>query len=213
MRTRQLFVLLLCASLLCVAFNASHPVADDYWLLDCGNSFDTCGYVDRNGVYRIPRGKYWPCYTDTFRSMAIVSMPYRGFVAIDRNEKILFDVFGFDNAPDEVSEGLFRICKDTLVGYATPEGKIAILPKYRFAMRFSEGLAAFSWVGTSEWDKSHEHQSIRNAKFGYINGKGEVIIQPQFTHALEFENGEARVWIGKASFCIDRTGKRVRDFK
>jgi len=70
---------------------------------------DESGYKNQNGDIVIPSGKYIGCFTDTFRTYAIVVKPNSGFVAIDWQEKILYEVFPFDNGPDEPSDGLFRI--------------------------------------------------------------------------------------------------------
>ena len=56
------------------------------------------------GEIIIPLGKYAICFTDTFRTYAIVLKSHKGFVAIDRQENILYEVFPFDNGPDYTSE-------------------------------------------------------------------------------------------------------------
>src|SRR5689334_17678782 len=66
------------------------------------------GYKNLHGDIIIPAGKYSFCFTDTFRTYAVVSLPSKGFVAIDRKENILYSVFPFDNGPDYIEDGLFR---------------------------------------------------------------------------------------------------------
>ncbi len=82
------------------------------------NDKDEYGYADRNGTIRVPYGKYSICYTDTFKTFAIVTAHNRDFVGINKKEKILFEIFPFDNGPDEVSEGLFRIVQGDSIGFA-----------------------------------------------------------------------------------------------
>ena len=87
------------------------PIAgnNDYLVSFTDTITDESGYKNQNGDIVIPSGKYIRCFTDTFRTYAIVVKPNSGFVAIDRQEKILYEVFPFDNGPDEPSDGLFRI--------------------------------------------------------------------------------------------------------
>ena len=81
-------------------------------------SNDTYGYKNLKGDIVISAGTYSFCFTDTFSTYAIVALPRKGFVAIDRKENILYTVFPFDNGPDYVKDGLFRIMKDDKIGYA-----------------------------------------------------------------------------------------------
>jgi hypothetical protein len=108
---------------------------------------DGYGYKNLYGDIIIPAGKYSFCFTDTFRTYAIVSLPPKGFVAIDRKENILYNVFPFDNGPDYVEDGFFRIVKDGKIGYADAEtGKIVIQAQFACAWPFEKGLMEFhSW--------------------------------------------------------------------
>ena len=67
---------------------------NDFLIRHCAGSWpDSCGYFDVQGNEIIPMGKYGMCYTDTFRSLAIVtvrSTPYSRLVGINRKEDILF---------------------------------------------------------------------------------------------------------------------------
>ena len=68
-------------------------------------------------------------FTDTFRTYAIVAGKNFVFVAIDRQQKVLYNVFPFDNGPDYASDGLFRILKNNKIGYADElTGKVIINP-------------------------------------------------------------------------------------
>ena len=82
---------------------------------------DQYGYKNSNGDIVIPQGKYERCFTDTFKTYAIVVKPNGGFIAIDRQEKVLYGIFSFDNGPDYTSEGLFRI--------QTEEYKKSVIPE------------------------------------------------------------------------------------
>ena len=58
-------------------------------------------------------------------------------------------------------------------GYASPDKKIVIAPKYNEANWFSEGYASVK-IGS---------------KYGYINRQGTMVIQPKFTVAKPFRKG------------------------
>ena len=49
------------------------------------------------------------CFTDTLRRLAFVFDQKMGLIAVDKYQKVLFQVFSYDIGPDLISEGLFRI--------------------------------------------------------------------------------------------------------
>ena len=102
------------------------------------------GYVNLKGDTVIAIGKYHYCYTDTLRNYAIVLKKGGGCIAIDIKEQELFEVFWYDNGPDYIVEGLFRIKKDEKIGYANKEGKIIIKPQFDCAFPFKNGKAKVS---------------------------------------------------------------------
>jgi len=119
--------------------------SSDYLLKVCDVNFESCGYVNTQGDTIIPDGKYITCYTDTFRTYAIVTSAEKGIIAIDRKEHILYEVFPFENGPDYSSEGLFRIIVDHKIGYASANsGSVVIKPQYECAWPFENGLAKVS---------------------------------------------------------------------
>jgi WG containing repeat len=105
----------------------------------------TYGYRTVKGNILIPLGKYMECFSDTFRNYAIVFKSGNGIVAIDRQEHVLYNVFIFDNGPDDPSDGYFRITHDGKVGYADSfTGKIIIKPQFGCAWPFEHGVAKVS---------------------------------------------------------------------
>jgi WG containing repeat len=132
---------------------------------------DEYGYKNLKDETVIPLGKYSFCYTDTFKTYAIVAIPLKGFAAIDRYENVLYNVFPFDNGPDNVSEGLFRILIDEKIGYADSEtGKIVIEPQFGCAWPFENGVAK---VSTNCKTKSEgEHSIWLSDSWFYIDRKG-----------------------------------------
>src|SRR5690349_1814153 len=102
-RTSKSFLIaLLCIQ---VAF-AQKKANNDILVLHDDTVNNGHGYKNLHGEIIIPAGKYSFCFTDTFRTYAIVTSPKMGFVAIDRKENILYSVFPFDNGPDYVEDGL-----------------------------------------------------------------------------------------------------------
>jgi hypothetical protein len=117
---------------------------DDYLLRISDNVSGDLGYVNLKGDTVIRPGKYAYCFTDTFKNYAIVSKSGLGMIGINRKEKILYKVFVFDNGPDEISDGHFRIIKNNKIGYADSLGNIVIQPTYDCAQPYEKGVALVS---------------------------------------------------------------------
>jgi hypothetical protein len=131
------------------------------------------GYLNQKGDTIIPFGKYSICFTTKFDKFAIVGLPNKGFIGIDRNEKILFNIFVIDNGPDYLSDGLFRIIKNGKIGYADKNGNIIISPRYDCAYPFAKGRAA---VGTGCKIKNEDEHSLWiGGKWHVINKKGQPL--------------------------------------
>ena len=134
--------------------------------------FDTFyGYQNKQGKIVIPFGKYLMAFTDTFRTVAIVEKKKEGFVAIDKNEKLLYHVYPFDNGPDYPADGLYRIIENGKIGYAETNGRIVIAPKFSCAYPFENGKAKVSTDCTEH--KQGEHQFWISSEWYYIDKKGK----------------------------------------
>ena len=156
------------------------PAQDSYWLKTC-DSLDNCGYMDQDGKIRIELGKYYPCYTDTLYNYAIVYKEGCGLVAIDRNEKVLFNVWVVDNGPDYPSEGLFRIVKDGKIGFANTDGEIVIPPRFDAVYPFQDGTAAFCVGCNTEKDELLPQYTVwSGGLWGFIDTAGAVIAEPVY---------------------------------
>jgi hypothetical protein len=132
-----------------------------------------CGYVSSRGDTVIAFGKYDHCFTTKFCEFAIVVDKKKGIVGINRKEEILFNVFVFDNGPDPLSNGLFRIVKNGKIGYADNKGKIIIAPEYDCAEPFSNGVAR---VGNGCKTKTDgEHSMWAGGKWFTINKQGKMV--------------------------------------
>jgi WG containing repeat len=139
---------------------------------------DECGYKNLKGEIIVPLGKYSMCFTDTFRTYAIVAYPQKGFVAIDRQENIMYQVFPFDNGPDYPSDGVFRILVENKIGYAdSSTGKIAISPQFEYAWPFEHSIAK---VSIDCKKRSYgEHSTWSSKSWYYIDKTGRKVNPPE----------------------------------
>nr|WP_294948809.1 WG repeat-containing protein [uncultured Mucilaginibacter sp.] len=131
------------------------------------------GYINAKGDTVIRPGKYPMCFTDTFKTFALVTDTGIGFVGIDRNEKVLFKVFPFDNGPDYTSEGYFRIMDGDKIGYADTTGKVVIQPQYACAFPFKNDTAKVS--NNCEVIADGEHSTWESKNWYYIDKAGERV--------------------------------------
>ncbi len=131
------------------------------------------GYVTINGDTAIPLGKYYYCFTDTMQNFAIVWKYDGRIIGINSADKELFEVFKFDNGPDYVSDGMFRIIKDGKIGFANSEGEIKIQPQFDCAFPFVQGKAKVSNNCIPE--KLGEHSGWESAQWYYVDKSGNKI--------------------------------------
>ncbi len=139
----------------------------------------SCGYRNLKGEIILRKGKYNYCFTDTFKNFAFVSdekLTNSKVVAIDRNENILFDVYMFDNGPDELEDGLFRIVRNGKIGYSDKNGVVVIEPKYECADKFENGKASVALECRKVIEKyDSEHYSMESDSWFYIDKKGNKV--------------------------------------
>lgn len=147
---------------------------EDYLLKVFKGKFDQVGvesgYMNLKGDTIIPFGKYYYCYTDTLKNFAIVLKNKGQLIGIDRNGNELFEVFWFDNGPDNITEGLFRIKKNGKIGYSDTNGKIVIEPQFDCAFPFENGKAKVS--NDCKTISDTEHSKWISEKWKYIGRNG-----------------------------------------
>lgn len=145
----------------------------------------TLGYVDSSGKVVIPAGKYPYIFTAEFDKIAFVLLKDRkGVYAIDRNEKILFQVCSYEIGPDIISNGLFRIIENGKIGFANMNGEIVIKPRFQFVYPFQEnGFAIFCENGT--WSMLDKYIPVIKGKWGVINRQGVVVIPATYDSGAE----------------------------
>lgn len=137
------------------------------------------GYKNLQGAIIIPLGKYNHCFTDTFKNIAFVyddKLTNSKVVAIDRNENILFDAYLFDNGPDELEDGLFRIIRNEKIGYADKNGVIVIAPQFGCADQFENEIARVTLnCKIVKSEKDQEHSIEESDDWFYIDKKGNIV--------------------------------------
>lgn len=131
------------------------------------------GYRDEAGAMQISAGKYAYCLTDTFYTHAIVRLRTAPqWVVIDRQERVLYEVFPYDNGPDYPSEGLFRIVVDGKIGYADAETYAIVIPaQFACAYPFEDGRARVSL--DCQTVTEGEHQGWTSEAWQYVDRSGQ----------------------------------------
>ena len=155
-----------------------------YWP-DFDKDETICGYVDSNGEIVIPAGKYADIFTAEFDKIAFVLLKdKKGVYAIDRSEKILFQICSFEFGPDIISNGLFRIIENGKIGFANMNGEIVIKPRFQFVYPFQEnGFAIFCENGT--WSMLDKYIPVIKGKWGAINRQGVIVIPATYDSGAE----------------------------
>lgn len=175
--------------------------------------FGASGYVNKEGEVVIPLGKYQFCHTDKFHKIAFVSFyDTTGIYAINRAEKILFEVFNCDSGPDYVCEGLFRIKKDGKIGFANLNGDIVIPPRFEQVWPFKEDRARYCKGGHTEKYLRGEIDLIVGAKWGFIDKNGKEVIPAQYDGLSNFYNGKAAAKKDNKWGIIDKFGNILTEF-
>ncbi|MDC2165500.1 WG repeat-containing protein [Bacteroides thetaiotaomicron] len=160
------------------------------------------GYVNANGEVIIPAGKYDNIFTPEFDKIAFVTIKgKKGVYAIDRNEKILFQVYNPEYGPDDISNGLFRIIQNNKIGFANMNGQIVIKPQFQFIYSFNEnGFAIFCEQGT--WHTPEVGINVIKGKWGAIDKKGKIIIPAIYDSGSENYLGK-----GDKFYKLNKQGK------
>ncbi len=158
------------------------------------------GFANSKGEIVIPADRFAFVYESRLDKITFVLFndSPKGIYAINRKGEPLFEVFCFDNGPDYVQEGVFRILKDGKMGFANMDGEVVIKPQFDFVWPFQEcGYAVFNTGGKRViYDTHNNYSTWKGGKWGIINKKGEMVLPPTYE-----EN------YGPRGFIID--GKRV----
>ena len=137
------------------------------------NADNQYAYLNANGDTIIPFGKYEMCFTDTIKNYGIVMDKELGFIGINIKDELLFKVMNYDNGPDYISDGMFRIVDNGKIGFADEDGKIVIAPQYECAYPFENGQAKVSLKCSKVTED--EHEMWNSEEWFFIDKKGEKI--------------------------------------
>jgi hypothetical protein len=168
--------------------------SDKVWIQDCDpNDEASCGFKNAQGDLEIEYGKYPMIFTDTFRNYAIVVDEQAGIIGIDKSENVLYQVFAYDNGPDYVSDGYFRIVENDKIGFADAQtGEVKIKPQYTAADPFLNGYAPI--CPNCKIKKVGEYTSWVDGNWGLIDKQGNVVVAPKYKRIESvLENGKAFV--------------------
>lgn len=160
---------LLIAFTACTDASQTNTPDAEPWILAEDDSYQT-----KDGKVKIPADIYAKCLTDTFHTHAIVltKNEYK-WVVIDRNQKIQYEVFPFDNGPDYPSDGLFRIVQNGKIGYAdATDYKVVIEPQFDCAYPFENGKAKVS--KNCKTIKDGDHQTWESDDWKFVDKKGLI---------------------------------------
>ena len=135
-------------------------------------------FVTESGEVAIPFGKYRSLYMGTLFSYANVMLEDENgnrWVAIDRNENVLFDIYIFDNGPDYTSEGLFRVRRNGKIGFANENGEVVIPCVYECALPFNDGRAkvALSCTQSVHDGEGCQHEAPISDEWYFIDRTGK----------------------------------------
>lgn len=145
--------------------------------------------VDENGktIRKLDTSKYYVCFTsESYGYFAIFGMKgFKGWAAIDANEKILFDVYNTsfgEPTPDYLIEDKIRIVdSNNLIGFANTQGQVIIKPQFEIATSFHNGKAIIGQTckkvpwGEHTKESDCHHYSIICQRHGYISEKGVTL--------------------------------------
>lgn len=134
------------------------------------------GYVDQRGDTVIPYGRFALSFTDTLLTLGIVAEQAGAdyeLIAINQGGERLYEVFEYDNGPDYLQEGLFRIRQNGRIGYADRTGRIVIPPQFGCAYPFSGGRAKVALECTTR--PAGEHTEWVSEDWYYIDKSGRAV--------------------------------------
>jgi hypothetical protein len=131
-----------------------------------------CAYVNTKGDTIVALGNYDLCLTDTIRTFGIVWNDTT-FIGIDRQGRKLYEVYYYDNGPDWVQDGLFRILRDNKIGYADEQGYIIIEPQFECANPFENGHAKVTY--SCQLIPEGEYTRMESEEWFHIDTQGNQL--------------------------------------
>ncbi len=139
-------------------------------------SSEAFGYVNQKGDTVIPFGRFARSFTDTITTFGIVRTAAEEnpeLIGINQRGQRLYEVYWYDNGPDYLEEGRFRILRNGKIGFADASGRIAIEPQFACAYPFSGGKAKVALDCTLR--KELEHTAMESEGWFYVDKDGNRV--------------------------------------
>lgn len=131
------------------------------------------GFINRNNDTIIPIGKYRGTLTDTLKTFAIIYDTNNKIIGLDKKGQFLFEIFNYDNGPDYIKEGYFRVIRNDKIGYANKYGEVKIKCQFECAYPFENGKAKVSKNCVKI--KEFEHSRWESKNWFYIDKEGKIV--------------------------------------
>lgn len=135
-------------------------------------------YINGQNDTIIPFGQYAYFGTDTLTHFAqVIEYPndsiYGKPIGISHQQKVLFDLVLFDNGPEEFHEGLLRVKRNNLMGFANAFGEIVIPCQYDYAYNFENGKAKVTY--NARFEKDLDHTKVESDEWFWIDANGNKL--------------------------------------
>lgn len=137
-------------------------------------------FLNERGDTIVPYGKYKYCQINRVKNLVLAyeNKQDARIVCLNSHGEELFYVFQYDNGPDKLREGLFRITDENgLIGFADSLGNVVIKPQFRFAFPFEDGKAKVTFSGESKapHDFKDEKHYWDSPDWYYIDTTGKIL--------------------------------------
>ena len=181
MKLKSLYALLFCIFMTgCLdgQKQSDHSILIAYMSTEYPELGSSVCYLNEQGDTIVPFGKYYYGGSDTIRHIGFVMEPHKpGWTTINNKGEKLFYAFSFDNGPDYVEEGLFRIINDEmLMGFADTLGNVVIKPQFAFVWPFKDGKAEVTYTGEKKaLDDYGENWTWQSDDWFYIDKNGNKL--------------------------------------
>ena len=131
------------------------------------------GFINSNNDTIIPVGKYYGTLTDTLKTFAVIFDANNEIIGVNKQGQVLFEIFKYDNGPDYLAEGYFRVLRNGKIGYANKNGEVKIKCQFDCDYPFENGKAKVSkdCIEVEEF----EYSRWESENWYFIDKEGKVV--------------------------------------
>lgn len=162
-----------------------------------------CGYIDSSGKVKVPFDLLDSCYTENFKTLAIVRFKSkRGVYAIDKQLNSKFRVQRSID-PEENIEGTFRFAnRSKKIGLADMEGNIILEAVFDLILGFNN-LALVNLGGEWDWEGNpcESCAEFKGGKWGIFDLNGEPVLKVFYDR--RWEEGKTLLERGDERYLLD----------